>query len=213
MPKDKKLYDVLGVDPDATPEEIKQAHHRLVKKVHPDAGGDKEEFHKVQGAYLVLRDPERREKYDKHGAEAVNPDNETALILTLLGGLMQQALASVQDPTTADIVGVMKDILNKTKSGHDDKIVECMAQDYKLRELEKRFKKKNKKNKKHKDHPNYFQTLLAGQRAGLKKQITNFKEAIEQVDELLDIVDAFEYVFDAPPQPSGGYVKGWRPYP
>jgi hypothetical protein len=46
---------VLGVGPDATVEEIKQAYRRLARQHHPDAGGDAEQFHRIQQAYEVLQ--------------------------------------------------------------------------------------------------------------------------------------------------------------
>jgi len=64
------LYAVLGVGPDATPEEVKRAYRRLAREHHPDAGGDEERFKEVARAYDVLGDPERRARYDRFGDEA-----------------------------------------------------------------------------------------------------------------------------------------------
>ncbi len=66
MPAD--LYERLGVDRKAGPAEIKKAHQRLVKTHHPDKGGDAEEFKKIQQAYEVLSDGEKRRMYDMTGA-------------------------------------------------------------------------------------------------------------------------------------------------
>lgn len=49
-------FDVLGVSPDATPEEITTAYRRRIKEVHPDHGGDEEQFHRVREAYTIARD-------------------------------------------------------------------------------------------------------------------------------------------------------------
>lgn len=58
------LYDVLGVLPDASSEEIKAAYRRLAKGVHPDLEGSTALFRQVQQAYEVLSDQHRRERYD-----------------------------------------------------------------------------------------------------------------------------------------------------
>ncbi len=65
------LYGLLGVRPDATDEEIKRAYRKRARELHPDAnGGDPEaeaKFKEVSFAYEVLRDPERRARYDRFG--------------------------------------------------------------------------------------------------------------------------------------------------
>jgi len=66
------LYELLGVRPDASEEEIKRAYRQRAKEFHPDAsGGDaalEAKFKEISFAYEVLRDPERRARYDRVGA-------------------------------------------------------------------------------------------------------------------------------------------------
>ena len=47
-------YDMLGVKPDATPEQIKEAYRRLAPMHHPDAGGSDEAMARLSCAYAVL---------------------------------------------------------------------------------------------------------------------------------------------------------------
>ncbi len=47
-------FDILGVKPDATLEEIKKAYKKLASKTHPDKGGDPEQFKKILKAYTEL---------------------------------------------------------------------------------------------------------------------------------------------------------------
>lgn len=65
-------YELLGLKNDATPEEIKKAYRKTALKLHPDRGGDAEEFKKMKAAYDVLKDPKKKEMYDKYGEGAVN---------------------------------------------------------------------------------------------------------------------------------------------
>ncbi len=60
-------YKILGVDKSASDEDIKRAYRRLAHKHHPDKGGDEAMFKKVNEAYQVLGDKEKRTQYDRFG--------------------------------------------------------------------------------------------------------------------------------------------------
>jgi curved DNA-binding protein len=57
-------YNILGVAKNATPEEIKKAYRKLASQHHPDKGGDTAQFQKIQEAYAILSDPDKRKSYD-----------------------------------------------------------------------------------------------------------------------------------------------------
>ncbi len=63
----KDYYKILGVDRNASQEEIRKAFHRLAHQYHPDKGGDPEKFKEINEAYQVLSDPVKRAQYDKFG--------------------------------------------------------------------------------------------------------------------------------------------------
>lgn len=74
MAAKKDYYEILGVDRNATQEEIKKAYRRLALKYHPDRnpGKDAEEkFKEISEAYAVLSDPEKRRQYDLYGHEGI----------------------------------------------------------------------------------------------------------------------------------------------
>ncbi len=62
-------YNVLGVDKNASQEEIKRAFRHLARKYHPDvAGKDSEEkFKEINEAFQILSDPQKRSEYDQFG--------------------------------------------------------------------------------------------------------------------------------------------------
>ena len=57
-------YETLGVNHTTQPDEIKKAYRKLAGKHHPDKGGDAEQFKKIQEAYDVLSDPQKKQEYD-----------------------------------------------------------------------------------------------------------------------------------------------------
>lgn len=59
------MYAVLGVDKNASQEEIRKAYRKLAMTHHPDKGGDAETFKNIQKAYETLSDPELRAQYDQ----------------------------------------------------------------------------------------------------------------------------------------------------
>jgi curved DNA-binding protein len=64
------LYQVLGVDRNASQQEIRAAYRRLARRYHPDINGDasaEERFKQVNDAYAVLADPATRARYDRYG--------------------------------------------------------------------------------------------------------------------------------------------------
>lgn len=68
------LYEVLGVAAGATDDEIKRAYRKLASRHHPDRkGGCNETMQRVQNAYDVLSDKERREQYDRGGGTEKKP--------------------------------------------------------------------------------------------------------------------------------------------
>ncbi len=72
-------YNVLGVKPEDSADTIKAAYRKLVKKYHPDANpGDAEaarKFGEIAEAYEVLKDADKRKKYDKKRIKAMARKN------------------------------------------------------------------------------------------------------------------------------------------
>ena len=60
-------YQILGIEKNASAEDIKRAFHKLAHKYHPDKGGDERKFKEINEAYQVLSDAQKRQQYDQFG--------------------------------------------------------------------------------------------------------------------------------------------------
>ena len=74
----RDYYEVLGVSPGASEDEIKKAYKKMARKYHPDLNpGDKtaeEKFKEVNEAYEVLSDADKKARYDQYGHAGVDPN-------------------------------------------------------------------------------------------------------------------------------------------
>jgi DnaJ family protein A protein 2 len=62
------LYSILGVSRNADDGEIRKSYRKLCLTAHPDKGGSAEEFQKIQHAYEILSDGQKRQMYDQTGS-------------------------------------------------------------------------------------------------------------------------------------------------
>ena len=74
---DKDLYKILGVNKNATQEELKRAYRKLTMELHPDRNPDNREeaerkFKEMKAAYDILSDEQKRATYDRYGFEAAS---------------------------------------------------------------------------------------------------------------------------------------------
>lgn len=72
MARINNLYEILGINRDATAEQIRSAHRRIAPQYHPDTNHSPDaeaRFREIQKAYETLSDAERRRKYDQQQSE------------------------------------------------------------------------------------------------------------------------------------------------
>ncbi len=94
MANKRDYYEVLGLKREAAPDEIDKAYRRLAKQFHPDRnsgdGEAMESFKEVAEAYEVLRDPNKRQRYDRYGFAGLEgmqmPDFGNADVLSSMFG-------------------------------------------------------------------------------------------------------------------------------
>ena len=82
-------YETLGLHMGATEDEVKKAYRKLALRLHPDKPtGDAEKFKKIQGAYDILSDPEKRQNFDRFGTPDAPPQgpNPNDIFAQMFGG-------------------------------------------------------------------------------------------------------------------------------
>jgi DnaJ family protein A protein 2 len=103
MPVETELYELLKVNPDASSEDIKKAFRKQALVHHPDRGGDEEMFKKIQNAYEILSEPQKREIYDKQGKNGLKNSGVSEDILSRMFNM-------------GNIFSMFTNFNNKTKS-------------------------------------------------------------------------------------------------
>jgi molecular chaperone DnaJ len=89
MAQPKDYYEILGVNRNASAEELKQAYRKLARKYHPDVSKESnatEKFKSINEAYSVLSDQEKRNQYDHFGQVGANGYDFSGIFDMFFGG-------------------------------------------------------------------------------------------------------------------------------
>ena len=187
----ESLYAILGLpERSATPEEIKRAYRKAAKSAHPDAGGSPEKFARIQHAYSVLSDPQRRARYDATGdAGETQPDNSLAKIHSIIMGALDRAMQS-SDVDHKDIVGAAVRILTEDRDAGKQANRQLEGTKKKLERVRKRLRFKG-------DGVDLIDRTLGERIADIASNIAANKTIMAQVDEAADkLRNGWDYEVD-----------------
>jgi curved DNA-binding protein len=103
----KDYYKILGIDKNASEDEIKKAYRKLARKYHPDVNPDNKEaerkFKEINEANEVLSDPKKRKKYDTYGMDWAKVSDEQHEAWNKAGGYRSQSQYHTGDTQDFDM--------------------------------------------------------------------------------------------------------------
>lgn len=187
------LYDILGLAPSATADDIKKAWRFLAQRHHPDKGsGDHDKFQSIQNAYEVLSDPERRAHYDATGSAEtpLTPEQAAekmrhAVAMQLLQGAIVKALQKV-DEATSDLVRAIRDVLKGALKDSNEALKANRKNQQRALDAAGRTEAED----------NVLQSLLRGLADSLNGPIAQLEDQITSIELALEIAGSHTYRVD-----------------
>lgn len=186
------LYEILGLYPDATEEEIKDAYRRNSMIHHPDReGGDEETFKQVKAAYEVLSDPERRKRYDETGQTEEGPSEEE-MLANAATNILVETLNSIPEwvtPTQDDFIERMVKRVDSRINKLERDVALGESALSKVRKLLGRFIKKDKGR-------NVFQDHLEREVVNLEAFLAEGTRRIALEVKLREYIQSYQFIMD-----------------
>lgn len=198
-----KLYEELGVAPDAPGEAVKKAFRRKAKALHPDKGGDPAQFRQALVAYEVLSDPGKRKRYDETGTYKTGPDNSASQAMNKLCQLIVQAVERNPYPERFDVVKHVRVQIKANIGRMEEHLAELKASAAKLRGAAKRFEAKGGK-------PNFAAAALEAKASETEALAETQVEQKAEAEEALKILEDLTYRSD-PASYGSTSAGGWGP--
>lgn len=184
-------YDELGVAPDADIDAINAAYRAKARATHPDAGGDADEFERLATAVAVLRDPERRARFDQTGQTAT-PDT-AGLGTELFLQAIQRALSELRDPQHADVIAGAKQLINAALGGLRAERNNGLTEQLRTIDLLSRAERKS-------DGPNLVAGMFRQRLDVIGKQLAQLDQHEAELLAALSLADDYEWHRDPAPQ-------------
>ncbi|XP_062217412.1 chaperone protein dnaJ 10 [Phragmites australis] len=144
MSKETEYYDVLGVCPAASDDEIRKAYYIKARQVHPDKNPNDpqaaEKFQALGEAYQVLSDPLQRKAYDGYGKNSISRENilDGTVVFTLLfgselfedyiGHLAMATMASSELTSDNDSPKKLQDRLKNVQREREEKLARFLKE-------------------------------------------------------------------------------------
>lgn len=179
------LYDILGVSKNASPKEIRKAYLNLSKTLHPDKGGDEEDFKSLGEAYRILSDVGLRKSYDS-GTSIEKLQKELNGLMNRVFSIFEEAINSRGFfPDCVDLFKVMKELCNEKYLRMDKDISTVKIEIENINSIQKRLK-----------NAEVFKRYLDGNKETLESRIVKINKEKKYIGEVLSYIENCEYEVD-----------------
>lgn len=210
-------YEVLGVDRDATEDEIKRAAKDHVRKVHPDAGGNEDAFIENRRALMILMDPKKRKRFDRTGdAAEEEPDNAGANAMQIIhteisqisNAFLMAGFDPTKDPRRMDLIKVVRTNIAKRISDAREVLRNGRFHAAFLQDFAKRFKMTRKNDSAF----NFIVRQINDEIRSVDTQIEDVERMIADANLALTLLESYSFKFD-PVQTPSSYGFDWSSSP
>jgi len=181
------LYEELELPTYCSFDDIKQQYRKLSMIHHPDLGGDVEKFKRIKFAYEVLSDPERRKQYDLDKTTGVTNDIHTEAISKLANIFF--AIMPTFNCNEGNLISAMTQETNNLKNRAHADLMMCEVYISNIETVKKKLKIKNP------NSDNIIMSFIEKQLESRYKDKELFKHTIKLSDEMLLILDNYDYGF------------------
>lgn len=185
------LYDDLGVAPDAGLEVIRAAYRNAAKRAHPDTGGDRAAFERIQRAYDILADDVRRARYDATGEVDDGPAaREAQEASTLLQQLVQRVVFGDLDLIRNDLVGAVLSAAKTAREQAAGKTAQIEARLARIETVRERLSWIGP------DGPDLIADLLTREATELRAALPGVARALRVHDRVIGLLNGYMYRVD-----------------
>lgn len=185
----KNPYETLGVDKDATQEEITKAFKEKAKKSHPDKEtGNKEKFQEHNMAVSIIGDVVKREKFDKTGKTGEDSFEKK------FASFLARGLAEIQncdDIKHLDLMGIYNLVTEKAMERFKDDLRKTKRIVLKYKVASKRAKRKYGDTKN-----NILKIIIDAQIDTENKRVIQLEEDIEFIKKVVEALGDYEFEFE-----------------
>jgi len=185
----RQHYQTLGIQTDATEEEIKNAYRNKAKETHPDKNdGDDRGFAEVNRAYEVLSDPEKRKRYDETGDDKER--NIQQEVTSVILGYAMSWIDQVNDEKSQNMVDFIKTSISAKRISAMQALEMAKKDIKKYRNALERIKRKDGK-------MNMIGMALTDSIERLEAMIPGINHNIDLLKLAMEEADNYSYLTDA----------------